>query len=111
MGRRCGSRPAPVERAWPPAAWPAPAGAPWPSLRPWSPPLELELVDQLAHGAGRLVERRLLLGRELDLDDLFDAAAPELDGHADVEPLHAILAVQEIGRASCRGRAGACEGA
>src|SRR5574341_159510 len=56
--------------------------------------LELELLHELAHGGGRLLERRLLVRRERDLDDLLDARAAELHRHADVEPLHPVLAVQ-----------------
>src|SRR6185369_17809515 len=60
--------------------------------------LELQLVDQLAYRGGRLVEGGLFVGVELDLDDLLDAPAAELDRHTDVEPLGAVLAVQ-VGRA------------
>ena len=60
--------------------------------------LELQLVDELAHRRRRLVEGGLLLGGELDLDDLLDARAAELDRHAHVKALGPVLAV-EIGGA------------
>src|SRR5690349_8368208 len=56
---------------------------------------DLELLrglEELAHGVGRLIERRLLVGRQLDRDDLLDAAAAEDAGHADVQILVAVLA-------------------
>src|SRR4026207_239114 len=61
-------------------------------------PLELQLLDELAYRRRRLVEGGLLLGGELDLDDLLDAGPAELDRHAHVEPLGPVLAV-EIGGA------------
>src|SRR5262249_23886529 len=56
-----------------------------------SPASELQLLDQLTHGRGGLVEGRLLVGRERDLDDLLDAAAPELHRHPDVKSLRPVL--------------------
>src|SRR5262245_17067489 len=53
--------------------------------------LELELLDQLAHGSRRLLEGCVLLRREGDLDDLLDAPAAELHRHPDVEPLDPVL--------------------
>src|SRR5215831_11241169 len=61
-------------------------------------PLELELVHELADGGRRFVEGRLLLAAQLDLDDLLDAGASQLHGHADVETLGPVLPV-EIGSA------------
>src|SRR5262245_63010892 len=55
-------------------------------------------VDQPAHRVGRLLEHRPLGAVELDLDDALDALRAEHDRHADIEILHAVLAV-EIGGA------------
>src|SRR5207245_848378 len=87
--RTCRSAaPREAARAWPPrgaARQPSAASSPC-VLSPWeSPRLELELVDELAHGGRRLVERGLLGGRELDLDDLLHAPAAELDGDAHID--------------------------
>jgi len=40
-------------------------------------------VDKLTHHAGRSLEGAVLVGGQLDLDDLLDARGPKLDGDAD----------------------------
>src|ERR1041384_3096502 len=73
-----------------------------PSPRP-SPPrgegarLEFQLVDELADRGGRLVEGGLLVLLQLDLDDLLDPVAPELDRPPDVEALGPLRPVQVRG--------------
>src|SRR4026207_1731373 len=73
-----------------------------PSPRPSAPRgegarLEFQLVDELADRGGRLVEGGLLVLLQLDLDDLLDPVASELDRHPDVEALGAVLPVQVRG--------------
>src|SRR5215469_17605294 len=58
------------------------------------PSLQLELVHELADGGRRLVEGRLLLAAQLDLDDLLDAGTSQLHGHADVETFGPVLPVE-----------------
>src|SRR3982751_4403498 len=50
--------------------------------------------DHLAHRCRRLVEHRLLVGRQLDRNDLLDAARADHDRHAQVQILEAVFAVQ-----------------
>src|SRR6516165_7433546 len=52
-------------------------------------------LDQLVHGGGRFVERRLLLAIELDLDDALDTAGADHHRHADIEAAHPVLAVEQ----------------
>ena len=40
-------------------------------------------VDKLTHHAGRSLEGAVLVGGQLDLDDLLEARGPKLDGDAD----------------------------
>src|SRR5690349_11752699 len=54
-------------------------------------------IDQLAHGSGRLVEGRLLVSGELDLDDLANATAAQLHRNADEQAVDAVLAVEQHG--------------
>src|SRR5262245_29495790 len=58
----------------------------------------LQLGHQLPHRVGRVVERRLLVGAELNRDDPLHAARTQDHRHADEEPVDAVLALQE-GRA------------
>src|SRR5438045_1438314 len=53
-----------------------------------------EHVDEFLNRRGALLKRDALFGRQVDLDDLFEAARAELAGHADVETLYAVLAFQ-----------------
>src|SRR5919201_3623382 len=55
-------------------------------------PSELQLVDQFANGGDGVLEGRLLLGRQLDFDDLLHAASVQRHRHPDVEALHPVLA-------------------
>src|SRR5947208_6778938 len=57
-------------------------------------PLRREDADDLAHGVGGLVQHRLLLLGELELDDLLDSSRAELDRHAHVEAVDAVLALE-----------------
>src|SRR6266498_596751 len=50
--------------------------------------------DDFADRRGGLLEHRLLLGRQLDRDDLLDAAGAEHDRNAEVHVLEPVLAVQ-----------------
>ena len=56
-----------------------------PAGRGWRPAPAMR-VDQLADRAGRRVERRLLVGGELDLDDLLDARRPSWTGTPTYRP-------------------------
>ena len=42
-----------------------------------------------------LLKRGLLVGGQLDLDDLLDAVGAQLHGHADEQVVDAVLALQE----------------
>src|SRR4029079_18417409 len=55
---------------------------------------DLEDAEELANGVRRLLQGRLLLGGEIDLDDLLDAAGAELHRHAQVHVPHSVLALQ-----------------
>src|SRR5260221_3745645 len=57
----------------------------------------LQLVEQFLNRGRRLVERCLLVRRQGDVDDLFDAVAAELYRHADVEVLQPVFALQVRG--------------
>src|SRR5688572_3411921 len=57
--------------------------------------LNPDYVDQFFYGAGRLIERGLFVGRQLDLDNLLDALRAQLDRHADEQVVHTVLALQE----------------
>src|SRR3954452_7052866 len=52
----------------------------------------LASVDEAAHGRDRLLEHRLLVGGERDLDYSVAAAGADHDRHADEEPFDAVLA-------------------
>src|SRR5215813_5612257 len=54
-------------------------------------------VDQRFYGGDGLVEHLLFLGIELDLDDTLDALFADHHRHADIEALHAVLAIQHGG--------------
>src|SRR5581483_5276041 len=88
---------------------PSPDDAPSTSaVRPFSPrstprawyalPLGRQHADDLAHRVARGLEGRLLVVREVELDDLFDPARAELAGDAHVEAVDPVLAL-EIGGA------------
>src|SRR5439155_10479397 len=55
-------------------------------------------ADDLAHGFARALERLPLLVREVELDDLLDAAGAQLARHAHVKAVDAVFAL-EIGGA------------
>src|SRR5437762_6438722 len=55
----------------------------------------LELFDELLDRVRRFVEPSLLVRRQLDLDDLFDAVSPQLHRHANKEALVTVLPLQE----------------
>src|SRR5437763_11287389 len=59
--------------------------------------LDSEHIDKFLNRRRALLKRDALLGRQVDLDDLFEAARAELAGHADVEALHAVLAFEVRG--------------
>ena len=59
-------------------------------------------LDQRLHRSDRLVEHRLLLGVQLDLDDALDAAGADHHRHADIEALDAVFAVQQAAQGSTR---------
>ena len=75
---------------------------------PSSRELDAHHLHQLAYGIGRLAQSGLFLGRQLQLDDLFDALRAELGRHADEQPVDAVLAFEidarRAGCASCRAR-------
>src|SRR5690606_2057003 len=52
-------------------------------------------LRELAHGGGRLHQRRVLFVGELDLDDLLGAALAGLDRHAEVLVAPPVLALQD----------------
>src|SRR4051812_32187545 len=62
----------------------------WPG-RASSPDQLATRLDQLAHGAAALVERRLLVRSEADLDDPLHPAGADDDGDADIEVLDPVL--------------------
>src|ERR1700745_1117039 len=53
-----------------------------------------EHADDLAHRAGGVLQLLELVCAQLELDDLLDSPAAELDRHADVEPFDAVLAFE-----------------
>src|SRR3990170_509969 len=55
---------------------------------------QVQFRDQLADGVGGLVEGRLLFRGQLDLEDPLDPLPAELDGHANVQALHAVLPLE-----------------
>src|SRR5262245_16292319 len=57
----------------------------------------LGCLDEGFHRLDGLLEHRPLLGIELDMDDALDAAFTDHHRHADIEALHAILAVEKSG--------------
>src|SRR3954469_11677191 len=61
---------------------------------PLSRPSHLDHIHQFLHRARRLPERGVLVRRQLDLEDLFEAARPELAWHADELIADAVLALQ-----------------
>src|SRR5439155_3045080 len=61
------------------------------------PRLDRELPHQLPHRRGGAVERRRLLGGELDLDDLLEPPRPQARRHAEEQIAVAVLAVQVDG--------------
>src|SRR3569832_983138 len=50
--------------------------------------------DQALHRRGRLLEGRLLGAVEIDFDDALDALGADPHRHADIDVLHAVLAVE-----------------
>src|SRR5262245_9154387 len=54
--------------------------------------LHLQDLEKLTHRAGRLLEGCGFVGRQLDFHDLLGSAGAELDGHAEVDVLHLVLA-------------------
>src|SRR5580765_7123937 len=56
---------------------------------------DLDDVGEFLDGRGGLLQRRILLRRELDLNDLLHAARAELDRHADEEVVDPVLPLQE----------------
>ena len=52
-------------------------------------------LDEIAHGAGRLVQRRALGVGQAQLEDLLDAGRAELDRHADEEAVDPVLALEQ----------------
>src|SRR5512141_284894 len=67
-------------------------------LRGSPTPSDRQDAEQLAHRIRRPAKRRLLVGRELDLHDLLDTLASELDRNAQVDAGHPVLPL-EIRRA------------
>src|SRR5437868_2423685 len=57
----------------------------------------LQFLKQLSHRVSRVRQRRALVGRQLDLDDLLHPVAAELHRHPDVEIVEAVLAVEVRG--------------
>src|SRR5688572_1149759 len=55
------------------------------------PFLHLYYVHEFLNRRGGLIERRLLVGLELNLDDLLDAFRAKLHRHAEELPPHAVL--------------------
>jgi hypothetical protein len=53
-----------------------------------------ELGDEFLHGRRGGVERRLLLGRQLDLEDSFHPSGAKDDRHADKEVVRPELALE-----------------
>src|SRR5262249_26190915 len=65
------------------------------ALFPLPSSLHLYYVDELFDGRRRLLERRVLLRRQLDLDDLLEPSGAELARHADEQIADAVLPLQE----------------
>src|SRR5258705_7516967 len=62
----------------------------------WPPgALHLDDIDELFDGGCRFLERRVFLGRQLDLHDVLDAAGAELHRHADEQIANPVFALQE----------------
>src|SRR5256714_1640217 len=59
--------------------------------------LNLHDADELFDGVDRSLQRGTLIPGEFELDDLFRAARPQLDGHADEKTADTVLAVQPHG--------------
>src|SRR5262245_34353984 len=64
---------------------PSPSRVPSPEPRAPSPEprkSDFDDVNELFHGAGGLLKRSLFFRRQRNLDDLFETASAQLDGHA-----------------------------
>src|SRR3954465_8288854 len=59
--------------------------------------LNLQLLEELLHRVCRLLQCGALLIGQLDLDDLLDAVAAELDRHAHVKIVEPVFALQVCG--------------
>ena len=61
---------------------------------------DLNDVDELFDGPGRLLQRRSFVARKFELDDLFHAAGPEFHRNADEEIVQPVFALLPWSRAS-----------
>src|SRR3954464_5193919 len=59
--------------------------------------LNADYLHQFLHSIGALLQRRLLLAGQFDLDDLLQAASAKLAGNADEQAVDAVLALQVCG--------------
>src|SRR5918992_3284206 len=71
--------------------------APWNAQRVYETVLNADDVGEFLDRACGFLECRILFRRQLDLDDLLDAAGAQLDRHADEEIVDPVLPFEEHG--------------